>query len=354
MAFEFVESLRQVASSNHNMGGSKATMVGFVDPAKYDLPDVITEIIGSSTPKGNGALIRVLPLAHPLFPWLFAENVALSGVSFDSNGTTSGIYTNPLEAPALPTFAKYLLYRCEITFAPRPYTLLQDAEIEVGKMDWIDDNGKAQNSIWAKEWDRFVDYDEVPSAEFITAQQGQFKFRAEGGAGANNPNGATLPGQVRIIQRKTGLKIFWYQVPITYLEPNSRHYGYIYEALGHVNQIYWNSYDPGTLLFQAMSYRRYVPAYPGWKAGLGGTTGGIISPLKLVDLEMTFSRFDPEKDPAHLPPAGVGNNVPGGHNLLPWFGAGGRYHYYVESTLNQKPVYPSFPFQLLFSDPDAV
>ena len=352
MAFEFVESLRQVSSSNHNMGGSKATMVGFVDPAKYDLPDVITEIIGSSTPKGNGALIRVLPLAHPQFPWLFAENVAISGVSFDVNGTTSEIWTNPLEAPALPNFAKYLLYRCEITFAPRPYAVLQDTGIEVGKIDWIDDNGKAQNSIWAKEWDRFTDYDEVPSAEFITAQQGQFKFNAGGGVSANNPNGATLPGQVRIIQRKTGLKIFWYQVPISYLEPNSRHYGYIYEALGHVNQFYWNSFDPGTLLFQAMSYRRYVPVYPGFKSL--NITGGIINPIKLVDLEMTFSRFDPETDPTYKPPASSGNNVTGGHNLLPWFGAGGRYHYYVESTLNKKPIYPSFPFELLFSDPDAV
>lgn len=353
MAFEFVESLRQVSSSNHNMGGSKATMVGFVDPTKYELPDVITEIIGSSTPKGNGALIRVLPLAHPQFPWLFAENVAISGVSFDVNGTTSEVYTNGLEAPALPNFAKYLLYRCEITFAPRPYAVLRDTAIEVGKLDWIDDNGVAQNNTWAKEWDRFTDYDEVPAAEFITAQQGQFKFKAQGAAGTNNPDGATLPGQVRIIQRKSGLKIFWYQVPITYLEPNSRHYGYIFQGLGHVNQQYWNSYDPGTLLFQGVSHRRYVPAYPGFVGLGGGGPPAIVSPLKLVDLEMTFSRFDPETDPAHQPPAAVGNNVTGGHNLLPWFGAGGRYHYYVESTLNKKPIYPSFPFQLLFTDPDV-
>jgi hypothetical protein len=146
------------------------------------------------------------------------------------------------------------------------------------------------------------------------------------------------------------VKLFWYQVPISYLYTGSAQPGYIYQALGHINQFDWFSYGKGTLLFQAVSYRRYVPACPPFFIQTGG--GGSVND-KLADVEMTFLRFDPETDPDHPPPAPVGNNVPAGHNLLPWFGAGGRYHYYVESTLNKKPIYPSFPFELLFTDPSA-
>lgn len=346
MAFTFMESIRQTSSAQFSMGQGRATITGFLNPAIDDLLAVLVEIIGACETTGNGTLNRTLPLAHPQFPWLFAETVNVAGVAFDEK-----VPADPsLEAPSLPSFAKYQLYRLDIQFSPRPYAVLGNDEMETRPLAWVDDAGVVQNSVYATEYLRFTDYDGQPAGEWITAQQGQFKFQAAGVAGANNPHNATVPGQVRVMQNKSNIKFVWYQVPFSIIEPLDRPTSYIEDALGHVNQFDWYGWSPGTLLLQAVNYKRYVPVNPGFDPW---AESSAVSTAKLVDIEFSFQRFNPPHDPALPPPPRPQGTVTAGHNLLPWFGNGARYHYYAESTLGGRPLYPSFPFQLLFTDPDV-
>lgn len=346
MPFTFLESIRQTTTAQFSMGQSRATISGYLNPALDDLNDTLTAILGSCETAGNGKLTRTLPIAHPQFPWLFAESVNVTGVAFNEK-----VAADPsLEAPSLPSFAKYQLYKLDIQFVTRPYAVLDNDEIEIRPVSWIDDNGVAQFGSYANEYIRFCDYDGQPSAEYITAQQGQFKFQAAGVAGANNPNEATIPGQIRLLQNKSTIKFTWYQVPFSIIEPIDRPTSYIEDAIGHVNQLDWYGWNAGTLLLVAVNYRRYVPVNPGFDAWY---ESNAVSTAKLVDIEFTFQRFNPATDPAFPPPPRPQDKVTAGHNLLPWFGSGGRYHYYAESTIGGRPPYPSFPFQLLFTDPDV-
>ena len=345
MAFEFLESLRQVSSAMFSMKQSEATIVGFVDPSKYDLVEVITEIVGSAEPMGDGRIDRVLPLAHPQYPWLFAESVSVSGVAFDSK-----VAADPtLEAPSIPGYAKYQMYKLDIKFTGRPYAILSNDSIGQLGTVWYDDAGESRQNNYAQEWQRFMEYDDNPSAEYIRADQGQYKFQCLGAADAQNPNNATVPGQVKIIQRKSTIKMRWHQVPLEFVDTDSDEI-FLYDCLGHINQADWYGFKAGTLLFQAISYTRYVPVNPGFDPWVGPS---IVSAKKLVDIEMTFLRYEPITDPRYPPPPVIGNNVAGGHNLLPWLANGGRGSFYVEHTITKQSVYPSYPFELLFTDPNV-
>jgi len=346
MSFPFLESIRQTTSAQFAMAQSRATITGFLNPASVDLLDTLTTIIGGCEPRGDGRLSRTLPIAHPQYPWLFAESVSVTGIGFNER-----LDADPnLEAPSLLTYASYQLYRLEIQFSPRPFAVLSDDSIELRPLNYTDDSGNAVATTYANEYTRFTDYDGQPSAEYITAQQGQFVFRAAGVAGNNNPEGATVPGQVRLLQNKSTIKFTWSQVPLSYIEPTFRDTSYIEDAIGHVNQLEWYGWPAGTLLFLAPTFRRYVPVNPGFS---NWYETSAVSTNKLVDIEFTFQRFAPRTDPALPPPPRPQHKVTAGHNLLPWFGAGGQYHYYAESTIGDRSLYPSFPFQLLFTDPDA-
>jgi len=345
MSFSFAESIRTTTNSRFSMGQSSATLCGYIDYT-VDLVDSITTILGACEPRGDGRLKRTLPIAHPQFPWLFAEQVTVTGIGFLERADSE----QALEAESLPTYAKYQRYKLEIAFAPRPYALIADDTIELRPLQYTDKNGIQVNTTYANEYVRFSDYDGQPSAEYITAQQGQFIFRAEGVAGNTNPNNATVPGQVRLIQNKSTIKFTWYQVPLSYIEPLVRETSYIEDAIGHVNQLDWYGWPAGTLLFLAPTYKRYVPVNPGFDPWYEANT---VSTAKLVDIEFTFQKFHPDTDPAHGPPVRPQDKVTQGHNLLPWFGSGGKYHYYVETSIGNRPMYPSFPFQLIFTDPDV-
>lgn len=103
----------------------------------------------------------------------------------------------------------------------------------------------------------------------------------------------------------------------------------------------------------SFSYKRYTPPNPGtftW-------SNEVISNDKLVDIEFVFKRFDPVKlTGGKLPPVFANDNyIAAGHNLLPWLAGVNKGYYYAEGGTNvaKSPLYLSYPFQLMFADPDA-
>jgi len=345
----WAESIRQTTNAKFSMEQGSATLVGYIDtevaPEVWFYGDLITEVLGYSEPDGVGGLIRSLPLAHPQYPWLFASDLAITGLGFyDRASSSSQIF----EAPPIDSFAIYKKYQYQITFTQRPYVLLQDTSIPSEALEYYDFDGNQQfEGNVPREYWRFTDFEELPSAEFLTAQQGQFTFDRQDG---EIPDGNTVPGQLRLLQRKSTVKFRWYQVPNHYLTSD---YSYIKAAQGTINQLEWNGWAPGTLLLAGCTtIKRYTPPNPDPDPWMDGAIGNA----KLVDLEFTFQRFDPGLEPGTEPvtPANP-NHIVGGHNLLPWMAAGGGQYYYARGgdNVNNAPMYNSYPFQLMFKDPEA-
>ena len=72
--------------------------------------------------------------------------------------------------------------------------------------------------------------------------------------------------------------------------------------------------------------------------------------MELVDLEVTFQRFDPGLVAGTEPlPPPTPNHVVGGHNLLPWMAAGGGKYYYARGgeNVSNAPLYNSYQFRLM-------
>ena len=337
------ESIRQVSSASFSMEESTASQYGFIDPAVLSNLDVITEILGSSEAAGDGKIKRALPLAHPEYPFLHAQNFTNEGLAFSEKAEADTSY----EAEPIAYFAKYQRYRLRIDYKARPYVLMGDESIPTASIDYYETDGTSAIAEVPYEWWRYTDFEYLPAAEYLTASQGTFTFdRSDLVA----PNGATIPGEIRILQKKKTIKFRWFQVPLSYVESES---SYIDAAQGSVNQLDWYNWGKGTLLYLSYTYKRYTPPNP----GTDPWAEGVIANTKLVDIEFTFLYFDPGTLTGGSAPSAPsnGSHITAGHNLLPYMAGGDGGYYYAKggAEVDNAPVYPSFPFQLLFKDPDA-
>lgn len=353
------ESIRAgVTSTDFNMETQSATLAGYINPLILSNVDAAKEILGGCVANEKGGLNRTMPLAHPEYGWLFASAARSKGLSFFAKRAANlGVTDTIAEAPPISNFAFYGLYEYTIGFTGRPYVLISDAQIETRDYDPLyKEDGTVYSAFNVPvEWIRFTDYEIQPAAEFITAQQGQFSFSR---VDTNAPDGSTVPGQLRMLIKKSTIKFRWYQVPLRFFESGN---SFIDQAIGRVNQLDWYGWKAGTLLLLSASYKRYTPPNPpvmAWWAD-GNTTkkGSYVSNDKLVDIEFTFSHFDPRTlDTGELPPTLANpNHIPHGHNLLPWL-VGGNYNFYYAhggTPTGESPLYKSFPFQLMFCDPDV-
>ena len=366
------ELVRTPIASTFSMESSEATLSGTVDSSVIDNTNGIVEVLGSSIAGGDGRINRLMPLAHPEYPWLFAESLQIEGIGFKEKAITSA---PSFDVKPMKNYAKYKLYKYTIRFTTRPYSVLPDTKIKVNKYTvgdpwYIADTGVAVPTAGgfvaeppgdrhAEEWLRYTDYEENCASDYITAQQGQFRFsRADG----NAPDVLAVPGQIKMLQRKTTIKYRWSQVPYSYI---SSEYSWINQAQGSVNQFNWCKWNAGTLLFLGYTYKRYAPAHPYIIQNPEANTLGL-SMDKLADIEFVFLHFDPGTPVAGTGPDSGFNNdnksfIAAGHNLMP-YGAMNRNRGWYYSTGGSfspsyppgdyAPLYPSFPFQLIFTDPD--
>jgi hypothetical protein len=342
------EAIKSGVTSSANMAieDQSAALTGYVAPDVLSNIDAISEILGGCVADEGGGLDRSLPLAHPEYPSLFASSVTIKGVAFDEKVESDAA---SLEAPGIENYSFYRTYEYQINFKPRPYILMSNESVTwIDLLEWYDDDGVLQQTIDVpEEYYRFTDYEENPSAEYLSAQVGQFTFeRADGLA----PNGNTVPGQVKILENTSLVKFRWFQVPYSFIESYN---SYIKAGQGKINQLDWYGWNAGTLLFLSFSYKRYTPPNPGefvWAPG-------IISNEKLVDIEFLFKFFEPTTLQGGVLPAAPANpnHITAGHNLVPWLGGVNKGYYYAHGDANVgfAPKYKSYPFQLMFMDPDV-
>ena len=113
----------------------------------------------------------------------------------------------------------------------------------------------------------------------------------------------------------------------------------------------------GSLLFTGLSTRPYTPPVPTLDL-----FEGVYSAEKLCDVEFNFE-YTNRSNGGATPTISNPNWIAAGHNLLPWLYD--RKFYYATATPFIRPpatdtdpsvwapTYESFPFQLLFTDPDV-
>lgn len=347
-SLSFLESIDSVGPSSAGFGTDVARAVmpmQLVNPTTEDLQNAITTILGTTlVDTSDGRVTRQLPLAHPTFPWLFASSIeSIRGMG----APTKELASSALEAPPFPFYALYPQYEFVVTFTPRNYAVLKDSSISLSKNNtWYDFSGSALSyKTFAPEWLRYCWYDLAPHPENITAQFGQMLFRTQSGSAPGN--GVQFAGQPRIFINTQTLKVYWKGVPFRWIESDNSH---ITQFIGTINQTDFWKWKAGELLYINYDYRLYTPPVPELE-----TLNNIVTTQKLCDITFTFLRTKRTVNDAPATPLANRNFIPAGHNALPWLQ--NRTGFYYASTDNataasQYPTYPSYPHELLFTDPD--
>jgi hypothetical protein len=303
--------------------------------------------LGKVTTMGDGRLQRVLPAAHPVYPWLSAERISnIQGTGRQTKvPSVAPLFTNGVNNIA--HYSGYDAYLTTIEFVPRPYAILPDSAITATLTEWADEDGAPVENKFTNEYLRFTDYEILPDIDIITAQHGNMVFRTSGGG----PDGKSFTGMPRVYIPKAVLKVRWFQVPYSYIEHTD---SIILRYLGHINQAEFQLgnrlWPKGSLMYRGVSVKRYTPPIPNTTilAGLS-----VYSPEKICDLEFYFEYTRRVNAHPLSPNPSNKNRIQEGHNCMPHYGD--RKFYYVTTqaalSANQYPTYPSVPFQLLWTDP---
>jgi len=344
------EATERIASRNPSvagfslMEGGRATMKLIIDEPRME--EACKEILGYAE-AGLERIVRTLPVAHPQFPWLYAERISsIEGLEFfakyDSNENLGDTF---VQVPMLENYARYNKYELTIEFTPRPYALQLDINLGRNKIDWFDENNVAQSNFYYPEWARFFEILYKPSAEYITAVGGQLVWKMDANNALGMQNKTVSGGQIRSLMQSTALEMKWYCVPYSYVTSTNSN---INKCLGHVNYDTFYGHKGGKLLLVGAEITRvYCPPFPKFTAWNGGA-GGLPSQNKLCDI--TFHVLLKDIEPKNAYTVTMDNNMTNGHNLV--LAGFDNNHYYVENSNSGKPLYPSYPFQLLFTNPD--
>lgn len=324
------------------MDGGRATMRFIID--EIILEYACNDLLGSAVPVGNG-IRRELPAAHPQYPWLFCDRISnIEGLNFvEKYSSADPFFGVALEAPALDYYARYEKYEILAEFTSRGYPVLTDSRIPQQQLAYFDDTGAVvANKGYAEEWLRFTEIVYKPSAEFLTAVNGQMIFKTNA-AIVGLQNQPVPGGQTRLLIKSQVLEVKWHCVPYTFIESRNSFIAY---GQGRVNQRSWNGFAAGTLLYFGVNVDRiYTAPFPEFIPFQGAT---VPKQQKLCDITFQFLLRD--QAPAQAYTTTNGSHIPNGHNLI--FNARDGKWYYVENYLSGLPLYPSYPFELLFSNPD--
>ncbi len=374
MIFTFLEDVDHVspqsASFSYN-SPARATsryQVTYGNPndllASAEMGIAVKEILGGTRTGGvNFGLTRALPLAHPVFPWLYATDVTeFRGVGKNALNASAA----QLEAPAIaPKYWRYAKYYVTVTFQSRPYAVLSDNSAGNVVETVVNYDNTTKHVTAAQEWLRYTDWEPISQPDSVTATQGEMYFRSDA-LRIPFPGGAfpRYSGMPRMFLNNQLIKFIWYQVPFTYISSTN---SYINAFRGKINQLDWFNWSAGELLYLDYRIKRYTPPVPAldqvpnpFAEDPGNKT---FSTAKLVDVEFSFLDTVRTTNDTYTP--ANRNWIVKGHNLLPYWIDRKNFHY--ATTFNkadgaapagsdQTQWYPSWlsvPFSLLFTNPDA-
>ena len=353
MTISYLEKVddRSPAAASFSMYGSRV-------PVRLTIPNesftnaLLIDLLGDVETGEGGKLKRKLPKAHPRFPWLFASRIDdVIGVGVPSKvPAVSGLME---QDNVLDAYAAYPQLQMTVLFEPRPYAVVSDAVIDTDVVDWTDENNVSQHNGYAEEWQRFTSYTVLPQTELLTARQGQSVFRLTDSTSVNSPQPPHLngiPAFPRMTVPKAALKVRWHQVPFDFIDSAN---SYIFRALGRINYREWFGCEAGSLLYEAVGVSEpYVPVVPEL-SHVGGEP--VYSAFKLCDIDFIFQYTDRRAGYPHSLTVSNPNWKVAGHNLLPWLYDRKFYYVTASDVSNSKwtPTFLSYPFELLFTDPDA-
>jgi hypothetical protein len=378
-------------------------MVGWADvyPSKGD---------GCTFSPDYSGINRTLPMAHPRYPWLYANAVeSIQGNTYIRASDLSAqggipVPNTGFTAPKLPTYAEYQDYEVSISFTGRTYPVLPNNVMldnsktsdNTIKYYWPDTSSTSNYSlfdtdfpeIWP-EWERFTFTRVEPRSEYLTAEKNTMYFYDPSGAiGTVNGTVPNIPGNIKLPYPSQSITVQWFNVPYRFVtgegaydaEGNPTTTTPLQIGLNTVNQHPFLGKPAGTLLFEGVKVTsvgtRPFPEYVEFPEGSGQYS---FRYLRVCDLELNFIYRDPKPAVDYnellkntetlVGQSGVlqGNNVLAGHNLLP-NARNGQYYAGVLTSkkldanatnpAEYKPAFrkqcvqfSSFPHQLLFTDP---
>lgn len=369
MSFSFTELSRDdgyVGSSTAEGGTSKCTyQLAGVDAATPPLVDDLTNFsqylcggvdnidpaVTSTSDPNAGKIRRQTPKIHPFDSSLSAAGVTqLAGVGTGVAGDSAVV---PGLDPITPQFWHFLQYNYQVEFKRRPYFVLSDDHVSRPTGTYFKPDGTSQAIAWAREWDRYSLLTLRPLPDTVNATTGgQMRFRA----GALD--GSQFPGQVWVYLHNQELTVEWFMVPYRYFFELDGCKPYLTRFLNTVNQNSMMGYGPGQLLFKGATPKPFMPQV----INLAGFIEEGLYESQSLLCNVTMTWLATTRPPAaDVPTTGYGldnkNNIAAGHNLQPSF-VDRQFHYVTTedptdptNASKWKASYPSFPHELLFTDP---
>jgi hypothetical protein len=344
---EVGETSIEVAKAGFSPEGGKSSRIWQVNPTDIDdLTGAFTAILGTCAydASGTGKLVRTLPLADPLYPWLYASAVP----TVEGYGKVTKTAADPeLEAPSFPFGSFWGAYRLTVESLQRPFPILSDASVNTYTGSYYDDAGSQQSFTVAEEQFRFCTWDLVPQADYVTQQRGRMLFNS-----SDSADGKMFQAMPRFLLPNQLYTVNWFYVPVRLaVSANS----YLKRWRGRVNQNAFYgpdglAFDPGELLYLNFGVKLFTPPVPA-RGSLGGEGGTIFSTEKFCNVQLTFLATSrtvysaPSGDPANR------NYVVGGHNLQPW--SDGNFRYAQVDDATRRPTFLSAPLETLFTDCDS-
>jgi len=344
----------------------------------------------------NGSLIRTPPMTHPQFRWLYADRISsIKGIglerkntepdsdllSWDTNASASWQYIPPY-------YVVYDKYEVVVEFATKPYLVVSDEVMSnlneeypgEYKIDGGDDiyymDNNTQNIVLEhpiREYKRFSTYTTESSAEYLTMKGGAYKFVSD--VVSPPVNNQTIVGFYgKTLVPKVVFKLTWFQVPYEFVDPTNPASTNIYEALGRVNQNFFYGFEPGELLFTGFTNTQKIRnQFDVLSYNLSDLNKlPTLESLLYTDITLNFLyipifSYDVDGNPypsdaeGNYAPAGVINPdnlsyINAGHNLA-MTNVNKRYYPVIsedpspppEPNLRKKPIYGSYPFELIFN-----
>lgn len=339
----------EVSSAVFTAEGGKSNRLWQITPENVDdLIDAFPTILGTCDYEatGTGRLARTLPLADPLYAWLYA-----SGINHvEGYGKYNKVNADPtLEAPGFPAGTFWDQYRLSVDSAQRPFPILPDYSINTRTGTWYVETGAGTTAATytvADEQNRYCTWNLEPQNDYITQQRGAMVFDS-----GDVANGKSFQAMPKIYLPNSLYTVTWYYVPVRLLISAK---SYLQRWRGRINQnlMYGPdgmAFNPGELLYLNFAQKMFTPPVQNL-VSLGGEGGSIISTEKFAHITLTFLHTVRTNASAGSTPTNK-NFVANGHNLLPW--SDGGFRYAKCSTGNNRPTWLSAPLETLFTDCDS-
>lgn len=320
-----------------------AQLCGGVDNIDPEVTDYLV--------KTSGRVQRRLPKLHP-----YMTSLSAAGVS-SIKGTGDQREADSLQVLNVPSvtdqFTHYTHYDFLTEFKRRPYFLVSNDDIDRKSATYTKPDGTEAEVWYAEEWKRYTTTTLIPLPDTANATAGgQMRFRTSAGT----LNGAQFPGNVWVYLQNQNLEMMWFMVPYRYFFTFQGMKPYLTRFVNTVNQFPMLGYEAGQLLFLGGTPVPYMPQVVG---GVDFAEIGLAQSQSLLcNVKMRWLVTTRESD--DLPasePSGNANNIMAGHNLQPSF-VDRKFHYVtVEDPTNPadqtkwRASFPSFPHELLFTDP---